>query len=86
MIIGLILGVAVAASTGPGGGRPVGVLIGAASAASSNWCAAALSADHSAGMSRSISASQILADMSDGARQSPRGDGEPPRTCRLQDR
>jgi hypothetical protein len=35
-------------------------------------------ADQSSGISSSISASQIRADMSDGARQSPRGDSEPP--------
>jgi NAD(P)-dependent dehydrogenase (short-subunit alcohol dehydrogenase family) len=33
---------------------------------------------YSSGTSRSISASQACADMSDGARQSPRGDNEPP--------
>jgi NAD(P)-dependent dehydrogenase (short-subunit alcohol dehydrogenase family) len=39
----------------------------------------ALSASrYSSGISRSISASQACADMSDGARQSPRGDNEPP--------
>ena len=33
---------------------------------------------YSSGTSRSISSSQARADMSDGARQSPRGDSEPP--------
>ena len=33
---------------------------------------------HSSGISRSISSSHTLADMSDGARQSPRGDSAPP--------
>ena len=32
----------------------------------------------SSGTSRSISSSQVFADMSDGARQSPRGDSDPP--------
>ena len=34
--------------------------------------------DQSSGTSRSISSSQVRADMSDGARQSPRGDSDPP--------
>jgi hypothetical protein len=37
-----------------------------------------LATDQSSGTSRSISSSQVRADMSDGARQSPRGDSEPP--------
>ena len=35
-------------------------------------------AHYSSGTSRSISSSQVRADMSDGARQSPRGDSDPP--------
>ncbi len=37
-----------------------------------------LGADQSSGTSRSISSSHVLADMSEGVRQSPRGDSDPP--------
>ena len=40
--------------------------------------AGSLLLNQSSGISRSISSSQVRADMSDGARQSPRGDSDPP--------
>ena len=75
LIIGLILGAAVATSTGHRWWSTVGVLIGAAAGGVIELVRRrAQRLITPAGMSRSISASQILADMSDGARQSPRGE------------
>ena len=74
LIIGLIIGVTVAAMTDQWWWSAVGVLGGAAF----GWASYARMRQ-SSGTSRSISSSQVRADMSDGARQSPRGDSEPPR-------
>ena len=76
VIFGLIIGATVTAMTDQWWWTTVGVLVGAAVGAVS--AGKLRSAGQSSGTSRSISSSQVRADMSDGARQSPRGDSDPP--------
>ena len=74
VIFGLIIGATATAMTAQWWST-VGVLIGGRRRGERRQAA---SAGQSSGTSRSISSSQVRADMSDGARQSPRGDSDPP--------